>query len=50
MKSWRIMREREHRNLFDEFKEKLIGIITSWLTVFTVIFCLFAGLMIYSCF
>ena len=44
------MREREHRNLFDEFKEKLIGIITSRLTVFTVIFCLFAGVLIYRCF
>ncbi len=44
------MREREHRNLFDEFKDKLIGIITSRLTVFTVIFCLFAGVLIYRCF
>nr|WP_304971300.1 penicillin-binding transpeptidase domain-containing protein [uncultured Acetatifactor sp.] len=44
------MRERERRNLFDEFKEKIIGIITSRLTVFTVVFCLFAGVLIYRCF
>ncbi|MCI9337599.1 MAG: penicillin-binding protein [Lachnospiraceae bacterium] len=36
--------------MFDEFKEKLIGIVTSRLTVFTVIFCLFAGILIYRCF
>lgn len=44
------MRERERRNLFDEFKEKIIGVITSRLTVFTVVFCLFAGVLIYRCF
>lgn len=44
------MRERENKNLFDEFKEKLIGIVTSRLTVFTVIFCMFAGVLIYRCF
>lgn len=44
------MKEREHRNLFDEFKDKLIGIVTNRLTVFTVVFCLFAGVLIYRCF
>ena len=36
--------------MFDEFKEKIIGVITSRLTVFTVVFCLFAGVLIYRCF
>jgi len=34
----------------DEFKEKIIGIVTSRLTVFTLVFCLLAGILIYRCF
>lgn len=36
--------------MFDEFRDKIIGIFTSRLTVFTVIFCLLGGLLIYRCF
>ena len=36
--------------MFDEFKEKIIGIVTSRLTVFTLVFCLLAGILIYRCF
>ncbi len=36
--------------MFDEFKDKIIGIITSRLTVFTVVFCLLGGILIYRCF
>ena len=44
------MKERGPRSLFDEFKEKIIGIVTSRLTVFTLVFCLLAGILIYRCF
>ena len=44
------MRERERRNLFDEFKEKIIGILTSRLTVFTIVFGILCGILIYRCF
>ena len=36
--------------MFDEFKDKIIGIFTSRLTVFTVVFCLLGGMLIYRCF
>ncbi|MCH5340035.1 MAG: penicillin-binding protein [Acetatifactor sp.] len=36
--------------MFDEFKEKLIGILTSRLTVFTLIFALLGGILVYRCF
>lgn len=36
--------------MFDEFKEKIISIVTSRLTVFTLVFCLLAGILIYRCF
>ena len=36
--------------MFDELKEKLIGILTSRLTVFSVIFCLLGGILIWRCF
>lgn len=36
--------------MFDEFKEKLIGILTSRLTVFTIIFSMLGGILIYRCF
>lgn len=36
--------------MFDELKEKLIGILTSRLTVFTIIFCILGGILIYRCF
>lgn len=36
--------------MFDEFKDKIIGIITSRLTVFTLLFILLGGVLIYRCF
>lgn len=36
--------------MFDEFKEKLIGILTSRLTVFTILFAMLGGVLIYRCF
>ena len=36
--------------MFDELKEKLIGFLTSRLTVFTVIFFMLGGILIYRCF
>ncbi len=36
--------------MFDEFREKVIGFFTSRMTVFTVIFSLLCGLLIYRCF
>ncbi len=36
--------------MFDEFKDKIIGILTSRLTVFTLVFCLLGGILIYRCF
>ena len=36
--------------MFDEFREKLIGIVTSRLTVFTLLFGLLAGILVYRCF
>jgi len=36
--------------LFDEWKDKLIGIVTSRLTVFTLVFCLLGGILIWRCF
>lgn len=36
--------------MFDELRDKLIGILTSRLTVFTIVFCLLAGILIYRCF
>lgn len=36
--------------MFDEFRDKIIGIVTSRLTVFTLIFCLMGGILIYRCF
>lgn len=36
--------------MFDEFRDKIIGIITSRLTVFTLLFILLGGVLIYRCF
>ena len=36
--------------MFDEFKDKLISFFTSRLTVFTVVFFLLGGILIYRCF
>nr|WP_296487765.1 penicillin-binding transpeptidase domain-containing protein [uncultured Acetatifactor sp.] len=36
--------------MFDEFREKIIGIVTSRLTVFTLLFGLLAGVLVYRCF
>ena len=36
--------------MFDEFKDKLIGIVTSRLTVFTLLFAFLGGALIYRCF
>ena len=36
--------------MFDEFRDKIIGIVTSRLTVFTLIFCCRAAILIYRCF
>ncbi|MCI9142739.1 MAG: penicillin-binding protein, partial [Lachnospiraceae bacterium] len=36
--------------MFDEFKEKLIGIVTSRLTFFTLLFGFLAGVLVYRCF
>ena len=36
--------------MFDEFRDKIIGIITSRLTVFTLLFALLGGVLIYRCF
>lgn len=36
--------------MFDEFKERLIGFLTSRMTLFTVVFLLLGGLLIYRCF
>ncbi len=36
--------------MFDEFRDKIIGIVTSRLTVFTLIFCCLAAILIYRCF
>ncbi len=36
--------------MFDEFRNKIISIITSRLTVFTLLFALFGGILIYRCF
>ncbi len=36
--------------MFDEFRDKIIGIITSRLTVFTLLFILLGGILIYRCF
>ncbi len=36
--------------MFDEFREKLIGFLTSRLTVFSVLFALLGGVLIYRCF
>ena len=36
--------------MFDEFKDKLIGIVTSRLTVFTLVFCALGAILIYRCF
>lgn len=36
--------------MFDEFRDKIIGIVTSRLTFFTLLFALLAGILIYRCF
>ncbi len=36
--------------MFDEFKDKIISIVTSRLTVFTLVFCLLGGILIHRCF
>ena len=36
--------------MFDEFKDKLINILTSRLTVFAILFILFGGILVYRCF
>ncbi len=36
--------------MFDELKDKLISILTSRLTVFTVVFCAMGAVLIYRCF
>lgn len=36
--------------MFDELKDKLIGFLTSRLTVFTLLFCFLGGVLIYRCF
>ena len=36
--------------MFDEFKEKFIGILTNRLTVFTVLFLILGGILVYRCF
>lgn len=36
--------------MFDELRDKIIGIVTSRLTVFTLIFCCLAAILIYRCF
>lgn len=50
MKSWRQGKRGEHKNLFDELRDKIIGIITSRLTVFTIVFLLLGGILVYRCF
>ena len=36
--------------MFDELKDKIISIVTSRLSVFTILFCCLAGILIYRCF
>ena len=36
--------------MFDEFKEKLLSFLTSRLTVFTIIFIMLGGILVYRCF
>ncbi len=36
--------------MFDEFRDKIISFITSRLTVFTLLFFLLGGILIYRCF
>jgi len=36
--------------LFDEFKDKIIGILTSRLTLLTLFFCVLGGVLAYRCF
>lgn len=36
--------------MFDELKDKLIGILTSRLTIFTVVFFILGGILLYRCF
>ena len=36
--------------MFDEFKDRLVGMIANRLTVFTLLFCLLGGILIYRCF
>ena len=36
--------------MFDELRDKIIGIVTSRLTVFTIVFLVLGGILIYRCF
>lgn len=36
--------------MFDEFKEKIIGFLTSRLTLLTLLFCALGGVLVYRCF
>ena len=36
--------------MFDELKDRIISIVTSRLTIFTLVFCLMGGILIYRCF
>ena len=36
--------------MFDELKDKLIGFVTSRLTLFTLVFLVLAGILLYRCF
>lgn len=50
MKSLRRGNEGASRNLFDDFKDYLISIITSRLTLLAIVFMMLGGILLYSCF
>ena len=50
MKNWKQGKNGERRNLFDVFKDKIIGILTSRLTLLTLLFCVLGGVLAYRCF
>ena len=50
MESWKRTKKGEHRNLFDELRDKIIGIVTSRLTILTLCFIGLGAILIYRCF
>ena len=50
MTGWKQGKKGEHKNLFDDIKERLKNLITSRLTILSLLFLTFGAILVYRCF